>query len=348
MLRYDETFSRAQAEMLVLNVARARHGRPLHFTTVSGIAATFEVRADASLGGELAKDAGISLLMPQLGFGVSASPTLSILPIQGEEFTRRLLTPLDQSTLGFFYHQGIEVSTLVRLMAQAVILEREDAREVVPALAEGERAETFRSLVSRLDALDEVQRLEVGPLVFEQSWAVPGGGEVSAVELADLVDRGYALAPREGGVALTRRVVGRQAITDYDPATLSGEELTALERRAQEYPAYFVLLDLRGSRTEPPVRGWIKLRSLASVIESMAARTTAGARSGEEPLRGSPLPVVESERPLPDSLFSVRYEGLSYSVPRTAAPAFRTLYSLFEMAVARVPDSAVPSVTIAK
>ena len=78
--------------MLLLNVARARHAKPLHFTTVSGIAATFEHRGEGSLAADFAGGDALSLLSPGLSFAVSESPTISIVPIQGEEFTKRLLT----------------------------------------------------------------------------------------------------------------------------------------------------------------------------------------------------------------------------------------------------------------
>jgi hypothetical protein len=40
VLEYDRTVSYVEADLLLLNIARARHHRPVHFTAVSSVAAT--------------------------------------------------------------------------------------------------------------------------------------------------------------------------------------------------------------------------------------------------------------------------------------------------------------------
>lgn len=347
VLDYDETVSRAQAEMLLLNVARARHQRPLHFTTVSGIAATFDYRASASLGGELAESPGVSILTPSIGVSASENPTISIVPIQGEEFTRRLLTPLDESTLGFFYHQGVEPALLLRLIANAVIVESEGERalHLNDPLEPSAVFERFASVI--LD-VDDRGRLDVGPLVFEETWSVEERAP-SANDLVEMIERGYDFRSDSERGVLSRRVVGRHVLTNYDPATLSNEERVGLQRRAQEYPSYFVLVDLRSpSPSEPSLQGWIKLRSLSSIVDATAkAIAPADVRQGR-----TPLEVVESLERAESSLFSVAYEGLHYAVlddeTHENPTAFRVLYRLYQMAVSELPGSAVPPVTIAK
>ena len=49
---------------------------------------------------------GIDSLGLSLGASVSENPTLSIVPIQGEEFTRRVLTPMDASKFEFLLILG--------------------------------------------------------------------------------------------------------------------------------------------------------------------------------------------------------------------------------------------------
>lgn len=348
VLDYDESVSRAHAEMLLLNIARARYRRPLHFTAVSGIAATFDYRVDASLGGELAESGGVSIFVPSLGRSVSENPTISIVPIQGEEFTRRLLKPLDESVLGFFYHQGVDAALLLRLMAHAVIVERDGRREVL--LNGGERHPSgFEALLREVDAEDGRQQLDVGPLLFEQEWPVPDGGAPTATELAELLERGYEFSDEGGGGALIRRVAGRQVIANYDLTTLSNEEVVELQREAQEYPSYFVLMDLRARGGQAgSIRGWVKLRSLGAIIDAAAA--AVGAPRAHEP--SPPLRIVESAEAPAECLFSVPYEGMHYSVPLDdeagSASAFGVLYRLYQMTVAEVPGVAVPPVTIAK
>ncbi len=341
VLDYDETVSRAQAEMLLLNIARARHHRPVHFTTVSGIAATFDFRTDVGMGAELAEGPAADLYMPSVGVSAAENPTISIVPIQGEEFTRRLLTPLDESTFGFFYHQGVDAALLLELIVRSIVVETPDGdRRVIDNGADG-----FAEIVSRIDALDRARRLDVGELVFEESWRGAADGAPSAKDLAELIELGYGFRMDGGEGVLSRRVVGRHAVTSYDPAAMSNDARIELQRAAQEYPSNFVRLDLRRGGAAAPLRGWIKLRSVSAILDSIA--------TGIRESRPDALPrVVEAEAPHGNSLFTVEYEGLHYALPRDpearSQTAFRVLYRLYQMSVSDVPATAVPPVTIAK
>ncbi|HNO76394.1 MAG TPA: hypothetical protein PKG49_12565, partial [Nitrosomonas mobilis] len=44
---YDDAAIRAESKQLLINIVRARHHEPLHFTRVSNIAATFSFSANA-------------------------------------------------------------------------------------------------------------------------------------------------------------------------------------------------------------------------------------------------------------------------------------------------------------
>src|SRR5918994_934409 len=92
---YDEAVTDAIAKQLLINIARAQHHQPIHFTGVSNIAATFDFRVNAGATPALTGDASQTLL-PIFGGSVAENPTISIVPIDGEEFTKRLLTPFPE------------------------------------------------------------------------------------------------------------------------------------------------------------------------------------------------------------------------------------------------------------
>src|SRR5687767_6351305 len=50
LLAYDRTVARIETQMMLINIARARHGLPLHWTEVSSIAASFDFRVTSSIG----------------------------------------------------------------------------------------------------------------------------------------------------------------------------------------------------------------------------------------------------------------------------------------------------------
>src|SRR6185437_821475 len=57
---YDEAITSAASKQLLMNIARAHHHQPLHFTGVSNVAATFDFRFSAvdtpALGGACRAD----------------------------------------------------------------------------------------------------------------------------------------------------------------------------------------------------------------------------------------------------------------------------------------------------
>lgn len=118
---YDRAALRAESSQLLINIARAQHHEPLHFTRVSSIAATFDFSASAGATPALTGERG-GMLVPIFGGSVSESPTFSIDPIASDEFTKRLLTPFSQHKLTLLLRQHFDIDLLLRMMAQEVRL----------------------------------------------------------------------------------------------------------------------------------------------------------------------------------------------------------------------------------
>ncbi|HBZ30783.1 MAG TPA: hypothetical protein DEO56_09355 [Nitrosomonas nitrosa] len=121
VMAYDDAVVSADAKQLLVNIARAQHHLPIHFTRVSNIAATFDFSANAGATPALTGDAG-GRLLPLFGGSMSENPTFSIVPIEGEEFMRRMLTPFHQSKLTLLLRQHFDVDLMLRMMAQEVRL----------------------------------------------------------------------------------------------------------------------------------------------------------------------------------------------------------------------------------
>lgn len=119
---YDEAVTQAESEQLLINIARAQHHQPIHFTRVSNIAATFDFRVNAGATPALTGDESGGLLMPIFGGSVAENPTFTIDPIDGEEFTKRLLTPFHQNKLTLLLRQHFDIDLLLRMMGQEVRL----------------------------------------------------------------------------------------------------------------------------------------------------------------------------------------------------------------------------------
>ena len=58
VLGYDEVISEIEQKLLLLNIARVDGGRPVHFTTTSSIAATFDWTTTVGVTGQIEESAG--------------------------------------------------------------------------------------------------------------------------------------------------------------------------------------------------------------------------------------------------------------------------------------------------
>ena len=93
---YDEAITDAISKQLLINIARAHQHQPIHFTGVSNIAATFDFRVSAGATPVFTGETGRAL-MPIFGGSVAENPTISIVPIEGDEVTKRLLTTFQET-----------------------------------------------------------------------------------------------------------------------------------------------------------------------------------------------------------------------------------------------------------
>ncbi|MDP6618412.1 MAG: hypothetical protein QGG90_03130, partial [Nitrospinota bacterium] len=171
VLGYDETISRLDREMLLLNIARKHNDLPSHFTVTSSIAATFDFRTQAGLTGILAFPGSDSMGL-SLGSSVAENPTLSIVPIQGEEFTKRVLTPMDERKFEFLLIQGARLDMVTRLMARGIEIRNRDGTFqgfILNSPDKTEEYKEFRRRILHWTWLNEQRKLFVARITFEES-----------------------------------------------------------------------------------------------------------------------------------------------------------------------------------
>ncbi len=245
-MAYDRSVTEGLVEQMLLNVARAVHREPIHFTAVSNIAATYDFRFSAGatppLGG---LDGGWSLA-PIFGATIAENPTITIVPIEGEEFTQRLLTPFPEHRLILLLRQGYDIDLMLRLMAHEVRIKDGTSQVAYRNLPpRKEEYRTFRRLALQISTIQDRNALYAEPLVFETSVSLPS----TAITLDRVMEleAGHLLTkdPRTGDFALRRRMTGRVIITNYDPDTLPMAERLRLQEEANQLPDNDVLVDVR-------------------------------------------------------------------------------------------------------
>jgi len=337
VLEYDWTVNRIETELLLLNIARTRYHEPIHFTAVSSIAATFDFRVTSGFTGKLTENATNSLALT-LGTSAAENPTVSIIPIQGEEFTKRLLTPIAENTIFFLGQQGVEPSLLLRLASQGIILEgRDHQRQFL--LNEPHRKEEyqeFRRRLLHLSWLQSQRKLFLGPFQFT-----------------------------EGSDARTGRIV----ITNYDPNALPNWERQELNRKAERFSHNHVLVDIRKGYPggDFPMFGEIKLRSFKAILgfigqgisEYPEFHVEPDPRTG--PVLVNPiktLAIQESSTQPEEAIISTKKRNRWYYIEQESPAgdlvdkwnheAFDMLYQLYHLTVTDISQIPTVPITIAK
>ena len=338
VLEYDWTVNRIETELLLLNIARTRYHEPIHFTAVSNIAATFDFRVSTGLTGLLADTLGANSLSLTLGSSAAENPTVTIIPIQGKEFTKRLLTPITEKTILSLGQQRIDLAILFRLVSQGIILEEKDGRRrfLLNQPHRREEYREFRQRVMHLSWLHSERKLFIDPLQFT-----------------------------DGG----QRKTGRVVVTNYDPNTLSNNDREALNRKAERFNEHHLLVDIRPDHSEDdfPMFGEIKLRSFKAILgfigrgidEEKEVDVDPDQRTG--PVIVNPartLTIQESHTQPEEAIISAQKRGLWYYIDQESAAgelvdrwnheAFDLLYQLYHFTVTDISKTPTLPITIAK
>ncbi|NWF71450.1 MAG: hypothetical protein HXY51_00185 [Nitrospirae bacterium] len=365
VMSYDEAVTDAISKQLLINIARAHQHQPIHFTGVSNIAATFDFRVSAGATPALTGDAS-KTLMPIFGGSVAENPTFSIVPIEGEEFTKRLLTPFQETKFLLLLRQRYDIDLLLRLMAQELRM-RQNGQEVAYRNTPTDRKgyEMFRRVVTHISAIQDQNQLHAEPLIYNRTWTIPANSVTA--EGFQALQKEYLVTynQKDNTYTLRKQILGRTLITNYDPGTLSPEERARLIDETEEGHMNDVAFDIRPGYAggDYPLKGDFRLRSFNAILNFL------GRSLGEDPeyhvdkdprtpaVQENPVNTMElllSDGAPSGADLSIKSHGKYYAVNTTGPlarwnrEAFQMLYLLFQMTVTDVPRVGVPSITIAK
>src|SRR5262249_34937207 len=124
VLGYDEVTRALDEKLLLLNIARVSNHEPVHFTSTSSIAATFNWTATLGASDQVAESKGTNFLNLNIGGSASENPTFSISPISGKEFTERVATPFPDTIFEFLVFQGGKINQAMRLMGAGIEVQK--------------------------------------------------------------------------------------------------------------------------------------------------------------------------------------------------------------------------------
>jgi hypothetical protein len=364
VLAYDEVTKTLEEKLLLLNIARVANGESVHFTATSSIAATFDWTSTVGLGGQVNAGPQANFLNLNIGASASENPTFSILPVAGEEFTKRVVTPFQDGTFEFLVFQGGRIDRVMRLMAGGIEVQT-PAGAFVRFIENDPRRpgeyEEFRRLAMHLQWLNGHRRLFVRALVFEETLIADFAGVPRAEDINNGFDKGLRWRQKpDGHYELTRLATGRVVVSNFDPMALSNGERFALNERIKQNPQGFVYLDLRpeGPGSAWSIRGAIKLRSMLQILIFLANGIATApefavapdARTGSverEPAATLAISVTDSAPVARVPV--VAYAGRYYAIRDTLwdRTVFAMLSILFQTTVGTIQNVGIP-ITISK
>jgi hypothetical protein len=276
VLGYDQTTAELEQEILLLNIARLSRRSPVHFTVTGSIAATFDFTTSGDVGGNITSSPGLNDFDFSVSSSASENPTFSIIPISGQDFTKRIISPFPEGAFAKLAYQGWRsIALIMRLMVESIEIEdRKDGRFIERMKNDTGRPEeykAFRRFAMHLEALQKQDQLFVNNLIFDKvildNVKEPWNKDPS--KLAVAVNDGFRWQRNNDGTyTIMKRTIGRVLISNYDPHTLTDDELHALNEIANRRPDSFVMVDIRPGHPggEVPLFGAISLRSFLKIL----------------------------------------------------------------------------------
>ena len=116
---YNTAVQQTNNEQLLLNLVRLRYHDTPFFLETASIATTFTFETGLAASGNFPESAANP-------YGVSGHiayterPTITYAPLQGDQYVRELLSPLDLTTFLLFLHSGWEIDRLLRVVIHTI------------------------------------------------------------------------------------------------------------------------------------------------------------------------------------------------------------------------------------
>ena len=232
-LQYNEAVKATTEEQLLLNIVRLRYTDTPSSLAVSTIAAQFERTQNLQLtpfftsaGADVNRS--FTAILPQVGVGAADRPTVSLTPLDDQEFTRKLFTPMTLDGIIYLAKTTWPISTVFRLYL-------ENLNWVSNAQsASGPTPKDPPEILDVLRGIEAMQSLQDrGRIVFaqEERVEVVGGplpaASVAARDILEAAKGGYEYRQDEktGSWSLIKKSMAPVLLVDT--ATASSPDLAA-------------------------------------------------------------------------------------------------------------------------
>ena len=155
---YNREIVRSHDEQMLLNLVRLRYRDTPLFVELTSVVTSYTFDRNLSLGARVIAGRAADEYTAGAGMFIGNRPTITYLPLQGEEFAIRMLSPLPIESIMLFSQTGWSVERLMLLCVQRIndLENAPSATGPTPAAAPDFRR--FRDLATRLRRLSLADR----------------------------------------------------------------------------------------------------------------------------------------------------------------------------------------------
>ncbi|MGM0440530.1 MAG: hypothetical protein ACQEP8_05410 [Chlamydiota bacterium] len=120
-LAYNGIINNGHKEEMLLNLVRLRYDDPISFVKVYSLNAKYELKTSPTITTNLKfspfKVSGGDV---EIGGSYSENPTISFVPVDGEDYANLFLTPLNAKTLMLLYYLGWDIESIFMLSSKQI------------------------------------------------------------------------------------------------------------------------------------------------------------------------------------------------------------------------------------
>ncbi len=157
---YNVAVQQTNEEQMLLNVVRLRFLDTPFFLQVASVSTNFTFESSAAVGGTINSSPSTAVL--GVAGRVAASPTVTYTPLQGEQFAKRLLAPVELTTLLLLANSGWSIERVFRLCVQSLDALPNGPRASGPTPAKAPVYEPFMRAIRLLRSLQKRGKLTLG------------------------------------------------------------------------------------------------------------------------------------------------------------------------------------------
>jgi len=230
-LQYNEVVKRTTEEQLLLNIVRLRYTDTPSSLAVSGIAAQFErsqsvqiVPFFTSAGAD--NNRSFTAILPQAGMQGADRPTISLTPLDDQEFTRKLFTPLPLDGVVYLAKTTWPIATVFRLYLENLNWVPNAQTASGPTPKQAPEVSEFLHGMAVLQILQDRAEIVFG--VEEREERLGGRLPAAAVSAGDVVEaakNGYEYHADDKDATWTLIKKTPHAVLRVDPQALDSPEV---------------------------------------------------------------------------------------------------------------------------